>query len=75
MAKMANSIACNSKKTYQQPQLQVVRIQYQHHLLAGSGGKEVNALSTNLGADAITISSEGGSGVARSRGNDWFDEE
>lgn len=74
MAKMANSIACNSKKTYQQPQLQVVGIQYQHHLLTDSQNK-VNALSTNLGADAITISSEGGSGVARSRGNDWFDEE
>ena len=60
-----------NKKDYQKPVLRVVKMKMLHHLLAGSdpvqrvGGNVFNSNSAPAGS----------SGTARSRSNDWWDDE
>lgn len=59
------------KTVYQKPTMNVVQIQHQSHILAGSAG---SVKSLNSGDTGITYGG-GGSGPAHSRSNDDWDDD
>ena len=60
------------KKDYQKPQMQAVKINIRHQILAGSDGPNATSVDGNVFKSSIS----GGSENARSRNsNDWDDEE
>ena len=67
-ATLKKIIAMN-KKDYQKPEMRVVKIQQQAHLLSGSGVNNVDGGDTGIGYGG------GGSGPAKARGfggwDDW----
>lgn len=57
------------KKNYLKPVMRVVRLKVRHHLLAGS------PYAKQVGGNAFNGTPTGSNRSARSRGNDWWDDE